>query len=37
MGFDLYLANYASAPDDAPRPESAYFRLTNSGMSVIGA
>jgi hypothetical protein len=36
MGFDLYWADYAAAPDDAPRPEGAYFRLTVSGMGVIG-
>ncbi|MDQ2983471.1 MAG: hypothetical protein M3R70_06045 [Actinomycetota bacterium] len=35
MGFDLYWADYAAAPDDAPRPIGAYFRLTNSGMSVV--
>jgi hypothetical protein len=36
MGFDLYWADYAAAPDDAPRPEGAYFRLTNTGMAVVG-
>lgn len=36
MGFDLYWADYAAAPDDTPRPEGAYFRLTGSGMGMIG-